>query len=365
VQVGPGRRRAFSWSGPALVVGFAVAAITFAARSNWAQNGLDVQLHSFQDTRGVTVLSPTASFDRDFTDRTGLKVKFGVDAISAASDSCARCHQEGARNQRTYVDFSLRRKIGDWKMNVGGEVSQEKFYASESGMISVSRDLNKGNTTIAGGYSFSYNRPKLHPSSNVEQQFENDLSASITQTLTKTTIVQVSYDLNRANGYLANPFLRTQVNGIMQVGTVPDLRTRQAITVRLRQALPANTYLEADYRRYFDSWSLQSNAFSVGLSHYFTPSLLFGFTYRHYDQTGAFFYEPFYTGSPEFFTGDFRLSPFNSGLYTGRVVITPRNGILGMPAGTSIDAQYERYQATTGFQAATFSFGFHVPIGKK
>jgi hypothetical protein len=349
VQVGRPGRPSSSWD----------------ARANWAQNGLDVQLHSFQDSRGVTVLSPMASFDKDFTDRAGLKVKFGVDAISAASDSCARCHSEGVGNQRTYVDLGYRRKVGDWRVNVGGEVSREKFYAADSGMVSISRDLNKGNTTIAGGYSISFNRPKLHPSNNIEHQFENDLSASVTQTLTKTTIVQLSYDYNRVNGYQSNPFLRTTVNGIMQLGTVPDLRTRQALTVRLRQALPANTYLEANYRRYFDSWSLQSNAFSVGLSRYFTPSLLIGFTYRHYGQTGAFFYEPFYTGTPEFFTGDFRLSPFNSGLYTGRFEFTPHAGIFGMPAGTSISGQYDRYLATSGFQAATFSFGFHIPIGKK
>jgi hypothetical protein len=39
-----------------------------------------------QDSRGVTVLSPDATFAKGFTHRTVIKMKFGVDAISAASD---------------------------------------------------------------------------------------------------------------------------------------------------------------------------------------------------------------------------------------------------------------------------------------
>jgi len=185
--------------------------------------------------------------------------------------------------------------------------------------------------------------------------------ASLTQTLSKTTILQVTYDYNRVTGYQNSPFLRTHVNDIMMLGNVPDLRNRQALAVRIRQALPGETYVEADYRHYSDSWSIGSNAISVGASHYFGPALLLGFDYRKYTQTGAFFWQPFYTGSPLYYTGDFRLQPFDSGLYSGKMVITPELGFWGMPKGTSLSLQYERYLATTNFQAATFSLGVKVP----
>ncbi|MEY4896091.1 MAG: hypothetical protein RI890_890, partial [Actinomycetota bacterium] len=70
-----------------------------------------------------------------------------------------------------------------------------------------------------------------------------------------------------------------------------------------------------------------------------------GGSYRWYDQTGAFFYAPSYTGSPQYFTGDFRLFPFNSDLYNGHLEITPKNGIFRMPPGTVLRLQYERYLA--------------------
>jgi hypothetical protein len=344
------------------VGGLSLTALTLATSPDWAQNFVRLQFHTFQDSRGVTVLSPLVDLDKDFTDRSGLKVKLGVDGITAASDSCARCHGDGASNHRAFLDVNLRRKYGDLKVEFGGEVSRENFYAADTGMITVSRDFNRANTTVAGGYSFSYNRPQLHPSEAVEHQVSQDAFVSLTQTLSKSTVVQLGYDLTQVNGYQSSPFLRTPVNGVMQLGVVPDSRTRHALVARVRQALPADTYLEADYRRYFDSWHLDSNALSVGLSHYFTPKVLAGFAYRRYDQTGAFFYQPQYTGSPDFFTGDFRLAPFTSGMYTGKLAITPERPWFGLRKGTAFEAQYERYLASNGFVAATLSLGLRIPF---
>lgn len=344
-----------------LVGSLAASALALATAPNWAQNVVRLQFHTFQDSRGVTVLSPFVDFDKDFTDRTGLKVKFGVDGISAASDSCARCHPDGANNARTFADVSVRKKFGDFKVDFGGEVSREKFYAADTGMISVSHDFNKSNTTVAGGYSFSFNRPVMHPTGEVQHQYSQDAYASLTQTVTKSTVVQVGYELNQVNGYQSSPFLRTSVNGVMQLGLVPDTRTRHTFTARVRQALPAETYLEADYRRYFDSWQIDSNTFSVGLSHYFSPKVLAGFDYRRYDQTGASFWQPSYTGTPEFFTGDFRLQPFTSNLYTGKLTIIP-DSFFGLKKGTALEMQYERYLSNINFVAGVFSLGLKIPL---
>ena len=330
--------------------------------SNWAQNQLDVSFHSFQDTRGVTVLSPDASLSKDFTDRTSLKVKFGVDAISAASDSCARCHPSGANNGRFVTSANVIRKYGDAKVTLGGEFSKELFYTATTGLASVSRDLNKGNTTVAGGLSYSLNQPQLHPGSATESQRAVDGFASVTQSWTKRTVTQFGYELNQVNGYQTSLFLRTKLNGVLTLGNSPDARTRHALTARIRQALPGETFIEADYRRYHDTWSVDSDAYSVGLSHHFGSTVVGGGSFRHYTQTGAFFYQPSYTGSPTYFTGDFRLFPFDSNSATARLGITPKGGLLAMPAGSALTLQYERYRATTGFEAGIFTGGVRIPL---
>ena len=96
----------------------------------------------------------------------------------------------------------------------------------------------------------------------------------MTQTLTKTHDRAGRLRAQHIAGYQNNPYLRADVNGELVLGQVPDARTRQTLSARLRQALPADTYLEADYRRYFDDWQVTSNTISVGLSHHFGPDVL-------------------------------------------------------------------------------------------
>ncbi len=111
----------------ALVAAVAVVALVVLTRPDWADNAVNFSFHAFQDSRGVTVLAPVGSLDKDFTDRTGLRVKFGVDAVTAASDSCARCHPSGKQMQHNYFDASVVRKFGDLKVEAGGEISRENF----------------------------------------------------------------------------------------------------------------------------------------------------------------------------------------------------------------------------------------------
>jgi hypothetical protein len=346
-----------------VLVAAAAAGFSLTAARNWAQsNEANIQFHGFEDVRGVTVLSPTVDLAQDYTERTSLRVNYGLDSISAASDSCVRCHRDGINSHRQEAGLSVTRKYDDLKLTLGGAYSKENFYRATTGLVSVSRDLANANTTIAGGFSFSLNQPELHPLPDSENQYQTNAFASITQTLTKTTIAQAGYEFAHISGYQNNPYLRADVNGVLVLGNVPDARTRHTLSARLRQALPAATYLDADYRWYTDDWQATSNTISVGLSHYFRPDFLFALSYRRYDQTGAFFWAPQYTGAPQYYTADFRLEPFTSSNYTGRVEVTPAHAWLGMPDGTSLMLQYERYQADNGFDAAIVSTGLRVPV---
>lgn len=349
-----------------IALALAVAAATtfslVAPRSLAQNNEMNVQFHAFQDTRGVTVLSPTVDLAQDFTERTSLRINYGVDAISAASDSCARCHRDGINSHRQELGLSMTRKYGDLKLTFGGAYSKENFYRATTGLTSVSRDLANGNTTVAGGFSFSVNQPTLHPLPDFANQYQSGGFGSVTQTLSKTTIAQVGYEVGHVSGYLNNPYLRANVSGTMILGQVPETRTRQTLSARLRQALPADTYLEADYRKYFDDWQVKSNTIDVGLSHHFGPAWLLNASYRRYDQTGAFFWAPQYIGIPQYYTADFRLEPFTSNNYSGRVVFTPKGQWWWLPEGTGLTVQYERYHADNGFTAAIVSTGLRIPV---
>jgi len=273
-----------------------------------------------------------------------------------------RCHRDGINSHRQVVGASATHQYGDTKLTIGGAYSQENFYRSTTGLMSVSRDLAGGNTTVAGGFSFSLNQPELHPLPDTENQYQSGGFATVTQTLSKTSIVQLGYELQHIAGYQNNPFLRADVNGELVLGQVPDARTRQTFSARLRQALPGETYLEVDYRHYRDDWDLSSNALSAGVSHHVGSDVLLNLVYRRYNQTGAYFWAPSYTGTPQYYTADFRLEPFASNTYTGRVVLTPQGRWWWFPEGTGVSLQYERYQADNGFEAGIVSTGLRVPV---
>jgi hypothetical protein len=130
----------------------AAAVFSLIAARNWAQNNeMNVQFHGFTDVRGVTVLSPTVDLTQDYTERTNLRINYGLDTISAASDSCVRCHNDGVNSHRQVFGLSATRKYNDLKLTIGGAYSKENFYRATTGLASVSRDLANGNTTVAGG----------------------------------------------------------------------------------------------------------------------------------------------------------------------------------------------------------------------
>jgi hypothetical protein len=64
---------------------------------------------------------------------------------------------------------------------------------------------------------------------------------------------------------------------------------------------------------------------------------------------------------PQYFTADFRLAPFGSGLYAGTLSIVPKEP-MWLPKGSSLLLQYERYRANNGFEAGTFTGGLRVPM---
>ena len=165
------------------------------------------------------------------------------------------------------------------------------FYTATTGLASVSRNLNKSNTTVAGGFSYSFNQPQLHPS-------EHHRIAALDRRVwfgdavvdQKTGHAVRATRLNQVNGYQTNPFLRTSVNGVMTVGNSPDARTRHALTARLRQALPGQTFLDADYRYYHDTWAVDSSACRSACRTTSATAIVGGGSYRRYTQTAAYFY---------------------------------------------------------------------------
>ena len=257
--------------------------------------------------------------------------------------SCIRCHPQGASNSRTFVNGSLLRGTETHRCRRRRVLEGELLHRDDGN--GVGHEIaDRANTTIAGGYSFL-----VEPAGAAPHQRRRATGRG-------------SLRLGHADAGPAHHRavrLRTWRGERLSGEPVPSCRRRWRAHGR-RHARPARPsdpdgasppsatgqyVFEADYRRYSDDWDVRGNTFSVGLSHYVTPQVLVNGTYRRYGQSGAYFYAPSYTGTPgKYFTADFRLFPFDSNLYTGGIVLTPAEGLLGMPRGTGLTLQYDFYR---------------------
>ena len=67
---------------PTAIIAWTTIGFLLMVSRDWAQNNeLNVQVHGFDDARGVTVLSPSVDLAQDYTDRTSLRLNYGLDAI--------------------------------------------------------------------------------------------------------------------------------------------------------------------------------------------------------------------------------------------------------------------------------------------
>ena len=226
----------------------------------------------------------------------------------------------------------------------------------------MSRDLANGNTTVAGGFSFSLNQPMLHPLPDSENQYQSGGFVSVTQTLTKID--------DRAGRLRDRAHQRVSEQSVsarrrerrMVLGQVPDARTRQTLSARLRQALPADTYLEADYRRYFDDWQVTSNTVSVGLSHHFRPDASVRARVPPIRSDRRVLLGAPVHGIPQYYTADFRLEPFTSNTYTGRIEITPKAVVVAAAGRHGPDAAVRALSGRQRIRRGDLSTGLRVPL---
>lgn len=266
-------------------------------------------------------------------------------------------------------DFRDRRIAGDlnWsqplgignKLGANAHVSVEHDFRSVSGSLQYSHDFNAKNTTLGLGFSGEFDSIKPVggtpvPGSNYEDfdkiagtQSKHVLGAQlgITQVLARNWIAQLNFSVDRASGYMTDPYkLVSQVdaNGVT-TGYVfegrPDSRTRRSVWLGNKVAL-GSSVLDLSFRLGDDDWGIGSETLEaryrlkLGGSVYLEPHL------RWYRQDAADFYRIYLIGADAGManmSADPRL-----GAFTAKTV-----GLkLGMPRanGSEIALRLEGYQ---------------------
>ncbi|MET0071791.1 MAG: DUF3570 domain-containing protein [Candidatus Thiodiazotropha sp.] len=320
----------------------------------------------YSEVDRVSAIEPVMTAQRDFGDERKLSLKMVLDALTGASANGAtpsdqpqtftRPSGEGTYTtdadetplDDTFKDFRV--ALGsqwdqplnrDYKTSFGANFSTEYDYLSLSLNASISRDFNKRNTTLSAGLSVA--NDTISPDGDIPIPFSSmvidrgqagfdqafdatredgedtkttvDLIFGVTQVISRQTVMQLSYSLSDASGYLTDPFKIISVVGSdgrpldYRYENRPDSRLKHGLYWQLKHHF-SRDILDLSYRFYTDDWDITSHTIDLRYRWMFNPSHFLEPHFRYYSQSEADFYQRFFREGealPEFASADYRL----------------------------------------------------------
>lgn len=174
-------------------------------------------------------------------------------------------------------------------------------------------------------------------------------SVALTQILTPTTIVNMSYGLTVQRGMMGNTWnVVPLASGELGPELLPGMRIRQSVVGRASQFLPWNGALRLYYRAYFDDWGITAQSAEATLTQRILPIFYVAALYRFHHQSGASFYTSLAPVAQSLRTADSDLETLDSQTVGGKLV-------FDVPLRSEIrvlhfDIGYERYIRTNDLQ---------------
>ena len=221
------------------------------------------------------------------------------------------------RDLRVAGDLNWSQPLGIGStLATNGHLSVEHDFRSASGSVLYSRDFNSKNTTLGAGLSAEFD--STNPIGGVPvagssyDSFTKDGSSAskhvlggqlgITQVLSRNWIAQLNFSVEKASGYLNDPYKilsRVDATGVTTgylFESRPDSRQQHSVWLGNKVAL-GSSVLDLSFRYGSDDWGISSRTvearyrFRVGGTAYLEPQL------RWYRQDAADFYRLYLTGA--------------------------------------------------------------------
>jgi hypothetical protein len=271
----------------------------------------DVMYHSYSGG-GITVEGPSVLIRKKVGDSLSFTGQYYEDMISSASIDVrlsASPYHEIRKQESIGADYLH----GKTTYSVGYIHSREPDYNADTTYYSVSQDMFGDLTTVTLGYKRAWDRiyrdicNAPHPTGSFCPDIINDptfhqqadhrgYSFGVSQILTRNTLLDLNYEINTDQGYLANPYREIRYLSPGGLGftlapqVYPNTRTSNAASVLLKYYLPWRAVLSAQYRYYHDTWAVLGDTFQLGYTLPAWHRWVFDTSLRYYTQSHASFY---------------------------------------------------------------------------
>ena len=183
-------------------------------------------------------------------------------------------------------------------------------------------------------------------------------AVSLTQVLTPTTLVSLSYGVTLMEGTLGNTWNSVPLTtGVRGPEILPSERVRHALVGRAAQWLPWNGALRLYYRFYGDDWGIVAHSLEAQLLQRLTPQLYVGGYYRFHTQTGASFFTTLAPDDGSLRVADSDLARLDSQTVGGKMVVDlPFSARVGEIHAVHFELAVERYVRTNDLQVNIVSW---------
>ncbi|MFZ0009812.1 MAG: DUF3570 domain-containing protein, partial [Steroidobacteraceae bacterium] len=245
----------------------------------------DVMYHSYSGG-GITVEGPSVLIRKKVGDSLSFTGQYYEDMISSASIDVrlsASPYHEIRKQESIGADYLH----GKTTYSVGYIHSREPDYNADTTYYSVSQDMFGDLTTVTLGYKRAWDRiyrdicNAPHPTDSFCPDIINDptfhqqadhrgYSFGASQILTRNALLDLNYEINTDQGYLANPYREIRYLSPGGLGftlapqVYPNTRTSNAASVLLKYYLPWRAVLSAQYRYYHDTWAVVGDTYQLG-----------------------------------------------------------------------------------------------------
>ncbi len=242
-------------------------------------------------------------------------------------------------DERESVNISLTKTIEDHAITGGLAYSTEQDYESIAASLNDAISFNQKNTTLSLGAALTHDSVENFEK-NKEWDSKNTIDGfvGLTQILDPQTLFNVSLTLSHCSGYLNDQYKVVLLNGAIAHEQRPDTKDKVAALMSLTHMFKdLNGTAELSYRLYDDTYGIIGNTVQLDWFQKLGSQFILHPLIRYYQQTAANFYDVSFSGSPQNYSSDYRLSALQSIGYG--LILT------WQPAPSwALDAGIERYE---------------------
>lgn len=270
------------------------------------QDRSDAMYHSYQGG-GMSIDGPSILLRKQIGNKVSVAANYYVDSISGASIdvlATASPYEEERTENSVGVDFLHNKTL----MNVKYTTSSENDFEARSVHFGLTQDFFGDLTTLSLGYSKGWDEIGKRGDENfLEEADRQQYQLGITQVLTKSLIMGLSFENISDEGYLNNPYRSVrfldpgaEAGFRFETEVYPNTRTSNAVSLTANYYLPYRASIYAEARAFSDTWGIDASSYKLGYVHTFGDDWLLDLRVRQYSQDKADFYQDLYNRSGEF-----------------------------------------------------------------